>query len=116
MARSLSGWVLAVLSALLLIANSVQAAQPSSGMLALPGDRLAWTGGPLTAVNPAIQTCVQGVSCDTLSFDLVIPAGKVAQVRVRIDWSGASNDFDLFVLDAQGSTRGSSTAGSTVFE
>lgn len=116
MARCLAIGILAVISALLPIQPSAQAAQPGSGVLTLPGDRLAWTGGPLTAVNPGTSTCVQGVSCDTFSFDLAIPAGKVAQVRVRVDWSDSSNDFDLFVLDAQGNTRGSSTSGSSVFE
>ena len=106
----------AALVAFLLIPSFARAAQPSSGVLTQPGDHLTWTGGPMTAVNAGPQTCVAGVSCDTFSFNLVIPDGQVAQVRVRIDWVGASNDFDLFVFDAQGSTRGSSTAGDTVFE
>lgn len=108
-------WAFAVLAAFLLV-PAARSAQPASGTLTLPGESLSWTGGPLTAVSPAPQGCVEGVSCDSFSLSLNIPAGKVAQVRVRIDWAGATNDFDLFVFDAQGSTRGSSTAGDTVFE
>lgn len=109
-------WTLATLAVFLLLPLPARSAQPSSGVLTQTGDGAAWTGGPFTAANVAMQACVEGVSCDTFTFELVIPAGQVAQVRVRIDWSGSSNDFDLFVVDAQNSVRGSSTSGNSVFE
>ena len=108
--------LLTVLAAFLSLPSLARAAQPSSGTLLQAGDQLSWTGGPLTAVSASPQTCVQGISCDAFAVNLVIPADKVAQVRVRIDWLGSTNDFDLFVLDAQGNTRGSSTSGDTIFE
>jgi hypothetical protein len=116
LSRLLKWRALAALAAFLLIPSIARAALPSSGVLTQAGDHLSWTGGPFTAVNASTQTCVQGISCDTFTFDLVIPTGKVGQVRVRIDWAGSSNDFDLFVFDAQGNTRGSSTSGDTIFE
>jgi hypothetical protein len=105
-----------VVCAFFLFPALVRAAQPGSGTLLQLGQHITWTGGPLASVSPSPQACIQGVSCDGFTVDLAIPPDKVAQVRVRIDWSGASNDFDLFVFDAQGNLRGSSTAGGTIFE
>lgn len=97
-------------------APAARAATPASGTATAQGDSLAWTGGPFTSVNLATATCVEGVSCDTFTLELLIPAGKVARVAFRIEWQSADDDFDLFLYDEAGTERGFSAAGATTSE
>jgi hypothetical protein len=74
------------------------------------------SGGPFTSVNPAPGTCTEGVTCDTFQLNLMIPAGTLGRVNFEIHWQDTSNDFDLFVFDANGNEVDSSGAGSTESE
>lgn len=94
----------------------LQAAQPSSGTLEQAGGTVQWTGGPVTGLNVSPQTCVQDVSCDSFSADLIIPLDKVGRLRVRVDWASAGDDLDLFLVDAAGQQWASSTSAGTTRE
>lgn len=107
----------AALAVFLLTATpGARAATPASGTATAEGDTLAWTGGPFTSVNAATATCVEGVSCDTFTLELLIPAGKVARVSFGIEWQSSDDDFDLHIYDASGEERDFSAAGGTTSE
>lgn len=108
---------LGCMSLFLLAANGyVQGAEPPSGSVGAEGDTLSWSGGPFTSANPAPGTCTEGVTCDTFQLNLAIPSGKVGRVNFEIHWESTTNDFDLFVFDANGNEVDSSGAGATESE
>lgn len=114
--RATSLAALALVAILLAAVPAARAATPASGTATAAGDSLAWTGGPFTSANASTGTCLEGVSCDTFTLELQIPAGKVARVDFRIGWQDAGNDFDLYVFDASGTQRDFSASGGTTSE
>lgn len=115
--RTATAALAAAFALLVLIAPpGARAATPSSGTATAAGDTFAWTGGPFTSVNASTGTCVEGVSCDTFTLELLIPEGKVARVDFRIEWQSSLDDFDLFVFDESGEERDFSAAGGTTSE
>ncbi len=99
-----------------LLAARSPGSTPGSGEISPASPPLVWTGFPaIAAASESEGTCVEGVNCD--AFTLTVSgtpadwAGKV--IRIRIDWSNAANDFDLFVHQASnaGPLVGVSAAG-----
>ena len=107
-----------------LFASSALAATPSSGTLNAPAagqtSSLNWTGGPFTGATADPSLC-SSVTCDTFTLTVNVPATFYSSnpnyaVHVRIDWASNTNDFDLNVNDASGTTVCSSGQGQTNFE
>ncbi|HEX6182581.1 MAG TPA: Calx-beta domain-containing protein [Pyrinomonadaceae bacterium] len=79
----------------------VEAASPASGTIAPTGPVLPFTGtwaGTATGSGSAGEaTCVEGVNCDT--FRLTVAPGNYTGniIAVRIQWTVAANDYDLYV-------------------
>ena len=111
-----------------LLPTAMLAATPGSATLDPPqGDgttTVTWTGGPYTMASPHSALCLPAdvnVNCDTFSFTINAPPdfwetheGK--GVVVEIKWAKTSDDFDLFVYDAQGGLVDDSAEGGTDFE
>jgi Big-like domain-containing protein len=104
--------------ALGLLAGLSRAANPATGTITPTSGPLTYTAGPFAAANPSAQAfglpdCTAPMSCDT--FTLIVDAASVAatrEVQVQIQWDVANADFDLYVLDASGSTLIKSSASS----
>jgi hypothetical protein len=95
-----------------------QAANPVAGTLTPASGPLSWTAGPFAAPNVTAQAlglpdCTAPMSCD--SFTLTVDAASAAatrEVQVQIAWDLPNADFDLYVLDATGTTLVKSSASS----
>jgi hypothetical protein len=113
-----------MLLALNLAVSSAFAATPSSGTLAAPAagqtSSVSFSGGPFTGAtaNPAACTAL---TCDTFTLTVNVPstfysANHAYAVHVKISWASSTNDFDLNVNDASGTTVCNSGQGQTNFE
>ncbi|MCI0412481.1 hypothetical protein L0222_06715, partial [bacterium] len=101
---------------LLSLSVNLQAATPASGSVSQVGETRSWSGGPFTAVSASPGTCVESISCDTFTLNVLIPSNKVAQIHFKITWADAANDLDLFLFDSEGNQLDFSTSGDRNFE
>lgn len=104
-------FVLAVLAQ-----GAAQAATPASGTLSPTTPELSYTYGPNAVSNPSATaelTCQNPVlACDAYALTVEIPAGAPAMtMTISTAWGVASDDYDLYLLNAEGVEAGSS-AGS----
>ena len=121
---------LAASSALLLLATAAAASLSTSAGASSPESTtlspaeggtsaVTWTGGPYSGVvaDPAVCTAA---TCDSHTVTLNIPAGywdtHRGSVGFSIEWDLPTDDFDLYVHDADGRRIGSSAAGGTTSE
>ncbi len=113
--------------ALLFSAALAQAAEPSSGTISTDSPTLSYSSGPFAVSNPSgtagdIQ-CNATQPCDFFDLTVDLPANYAQTnpadvIRVSTSWANPGEDYDIYLLDANGSELRSS-AGSTnpeVFE
>jgi hypothetical protein len=118
---------LAIGSALLALPTTVsptaQAADPTESTLGAPADdgakpttqKATWAGTLAGTGAADASACLEGVTCDSETLHLTIPADfwktHDGTVDVRIDWEDSSADLDLFVYDADGNQVATSASG-----
>jgi hypothetical protein len=112
---------LAASTILVLVGSGVAAASnPPASSLAAPASgktstTSAWSGGPITAVNPLIPSACTEATCDEHELTVDLPAGywdtHDGSVTVDLTWAQSTDDFDLWVYDADGTIVGSSLYG-----
>jgi hypothetical protein len=100
--------LLAVLPALALFAPGAHAATPPAGTVAA-GTPVTWTGGPFVTSHPGLTAeCVDGdPSCDTFALTVVPSPGNYS-LEVKITPFFPTDDYDLWIYDANGVQVGSS--------
>ena len=90
-------------------------ASPGSGMLNPTGGMVTWTGSAAGGVSIDESTCVDGVNCDTFTLTLNGNPGDWSgkKAHIKISWTNANDDFDLFVhkTNNSGALVGSSAQG-----
>ena len=79
---------------------SLSAAIPSAGSIGPAGPPVTWDGFfAAAAAAPGEEECLEGVNCDTFVLNVEgAPAdwaGKLVQVSIQ--WSLATNDFDMYI-------------------
>ena len=101
--------LLAVLPALAFFAPGAFAATPPAGTVAA-GTPVTWTGGPFVTSSPGLTAeCVDGSpSCDTYRLTVVASPGNYS-LEVKVTPFFPTDDYDLFIYDANGVQVGSST-------
>jgi serine protease AprX len=92
-----------------LLSSAAMAFTPDSGTLSEASPALVAEGGPYLVSNPAgvalDPVCTgDGVTCDVFTFDLAVDetyrsANPDAEVTIAVEWSGASDDLDMYVRD-----------------
>ncbi len=89
----------AALLAFFAFANFSRSANPAGGSIGPAGPTITWAGTALGGASLDESTCTQGVNCDSYNLTLSgVPsdwAGKKA--HVKISWTGANDDYDVFV-------------------
>lgn len=102
-----------VATVLVLVSSTAQAvaSTPTAGTLGPPTSgqvsRVSWTGGLMTAAAPFVPafSCDAPV-CDNHDLTLNIPVDfwdtREGAVVVDVSWTGAADDFDVWVEDANG--------------
>ncbi len=114
--------VLATAGAAAGLAPMAGASTPGSTTLS-PGEgdesSVTWTGGPYSGFVADPATCTDA-TCDSHDLTLNIPADywdtHDGSVAVDISWGLSSDDYDLYVYDADGKMVGKSAAGGTTEE
>lgn len=96
------------------------AAVPVSGVLSGADAPVHWSGGPFTSVADDSNACTE-LSCDIFYFTLNVPSSFFAvhanhEVRLRIAWPEAADEFDLYLFDGAGRLLASSVEFSQSFE
>ena len=104
----------------LLTDGSLFGAVPGSGTLTTLTPNVSWTGGPYTAVTADPALCTP-LTCDNFSLTVNVPATYYATnptytVQIKLTWLDETNDFDMYIFDAQGNPVNSSGQGKTTFE
>jgi len=108
----------------LAIALSSIASTPTSGTLNAPASgqtsSVAWGGGPYTGATADPAACTSA-TCDNYALTVNVPATFYSSnpnysVQVGINWSGNTNDFDLYVKDGSGNVICSSGQSMTTSE
>jgi len=98
------------------------ASTPTAGTLNAPAGNgsstVTWSGGPYTVATPDPLLCVDSsLNCDTFALTLNVPSNywdtHEGNVTVEINWASSNNDFDLYVVNSQGTEVGRSAAGGT---
>src|SRR5438128_677310 len=111
-----------------LVANSVLAASPTSGIISPSTPNLAYTGGPFMSINQTDTdgattiVCSPASPCDDFALGISIPSGDTNTYifTVKVSWTdkptadSSHNDFDVFVYDSKGNevTGGSAATSS----
>lgn len=112
-------YIAALAAAALVVPASVQvaeAATPTSGTVSDTTTSTSWSAGPFVVPNATgaagTPTCDVPGSCDDFALHVATPAGYDTghQLAISISWPNSAADFDLYVLDAQGSVVGSSAS------
>lgn len=110
-------------AAVVLTATAI-AATPSSGTLNAPTSgqtsTVTWSGGPYTGATADPSVCTT-LTCDSFTVVVNVPATFYSynpnySIRVGINWTSSSNDFDLYLYDSSGNLIGTSAQGGTTFE
>lgn len=96
-------------------------ATPAGGTLNAPASgqtsSIGWNGGPYTGATADPSACTT-LTCDSYLLTVNVPGSFYAAnpnyaVKVGITWASSTNDFDLYVNDANGNTVCSSGASNT---
>jgi len=102
---------------------SVQAATPDAGTVSTTSPSLTWEGQHYAAAASVDSAaCLMPLSevCDVFTLNADVPATtwdtNTGGIEVTVTWADASNDFDLYIYDAEGNQVASSAAGGTTFE
>ncbi|HEX6918809.1 MAG TPA: sialidase family protein [Actinomycetes bacterium] len=94
------------------------AATPASGSVSDTSTSTTWTAGPFAVANTTgtlgDPQCGSATPCDDFQLGVSVPAGYDTDHSLRIDvqWANSAADFDLYVLDASGSTISSAASSS----
>ncbi|HEX7128919.1 MAG TPA: sialidase family protein, partial [Rhodanobacteraceae bacterium] len=97
------------------------AATPAAGTLDAPAagqtTSISWSGGPYTGATADPSACTT-LTCDSYTLTVNVPdtfyaANPDYAVKVGITWASSTNDFDLYVNDADGNTVCSSGQSNT---
>jgi alpha-glucosidase len=98
-------------------------ATPTTGTLATAGASVSWSGGPMTgafpdaandaAGDPLPAFCGTLSTCDTFSLVVGVPstfdtAYPTYGVQISVNWASDTNDFDVYLYDANGNLMYSS--------
>lgn len=96
--------------------SALPQATPTAGTLSQPGQTLTYTGGPHFVSNPSITggelICNEVLPCDDFALTVIAPAGyeNTHNFRVQIDWENPATDFDLYILDNNGTVLASAAS------
>lgn len=91
--------------------TSAPAATPPSSTLSAPEpgritSTSSWSGGPITAANALVPSLCTEVTCDTRLLTVDLPAGywdtHDGAITIDLTWAQATDDFDLWIFDADG--------------
>ncbi len=91
-------------------------ASPGSGTISMSTPSLTFTGGPFFIANVTAQAgdpvCTVPMSCDdfALTVDGTGITPNTKQVRISVEWPLSTADFDVYLLDMNGSVSGSSAS------
>src|SRR5579864_8711813 len=115
-AATIAGALLAIVTAALGPGSGAAfAATPPSGTLTDGGGPVTYTAGPFFTSNPSAQAngtpiCNAGLACDqfALTVTLSAPVAAANKVKISIQWSLTTADFDLYVFDAGNNLVGES--------
>lgn len=94
------------------------AASPPSGTVSAAGPSVTWAAGPFALPNvtgtAGEVSCGAATPCDDYALTVDVPAGYDAghSLRVEVSWPTAAADFDVYVLDAAGSTISAAASSS----
>ncbi len=90
--------------------SPANASSPSSGTVTPTQPSRQWTGGPFVVPNVSAQAgdqplCDAPQSCDDYTLTVTTPAGygDAHNLTVKVSWPNAAADFDVYLLDQQGS-------------
>jgi len=107
--------VLAALAALGPGAGAGLAATPPAGTLSDASGPVTYTAGPFFASNASAQAngtpiCNAALACDQFSLTVALSSGFLAanKVKIQIQWSLTTADFDLYVFDSSNTLVGQS--------
>jgi hypothetical protein len=96
------------------------AATPPSGTLTLVSGPLTYVGGPFVVPNATAQAngtplCTAPMSCDDYTLTINVPVGTDATkiVKVVVGWPVSTADFDVYILESDGTTLVTSAASSS---
>lgn len=103
------------------------AASPSSGTIGPASASLGWQGQSYAAAAtadpglcPPKEIDTQNLVCDHFALTVAVDSAywdtHTGSAGVEIAWASSSNDFDLYVFDANGNEVASSARGGTTFE
>src|SRR3954471_14692628 len=102
---------------LLAVTTGADAATPASGTVSDAARTVTWTGGPFTVPNPTgnaldMPDCTAPQACDDFVLHVNTPAGyeDTHQLAVSVGWANTAADFDVYVLDAEGSAVGTAAS------
>ena len=108
--------VLALVAGLLAM-SAAEAATPTSGKVTPTQKSVSWTGGPFFTPNVSGNAldqplCVAPTDCDDFKLHVTTPAGYGTSnaLNVKVSWSNATADFDVYVLDKAGNVVGSAAS------
>jgi len=98
------------------VAAPALAATPTGGAVTDTSTSVRWTAGPFIAPNvtgtTGDVTCGPGL-CDDFALHVSTPSGygDTHQLTVKVGWANPAADFDIYLLDRNGSV-GASAASS----
>lgn len=107
---------LSVLVGFAFLGSPASAADPASGTLSEATRELNYVYGPNLISNPsgtAQMVCASPVApCDAFALTVDVPAtGPAYNMVIETSWTAASDDYDVYLLNAEGGEAGSA-AGS----
>lgn len=100
----------------MLLFDSADAADPSSGTVSDGAPSASWAGGPFVAPNVTGTAgdvdCSLPASCDDYQLRVDAPAGYDAdhQLKVNVQWANSAADFDVYLLDSAGNVVSSAAS------
>ncbi|MGI9155349.1 MAG: pre-peptidase C-terminal domain-containing protein [Marmoricola sp.] len=115
--RLVWGVALAGIAATYLGAGASTASTPTEGTVSDTQPVTSWGGGPFAAPNATGEAtgapdCTVPQSCDDFNLHVNTSAayGSTHTLKVDVSWANSAADFDLYVLDAAGSTVATSAS------
>ena len=104
--------LLLIIACMVAMSAPLYSATPAAATLNAPTSgqtsTVNWSGGPYTGATADPSACTT-LTCDTFALTVNISSTFYAAnpnyaVRVGINWASSTNDFDLYVNDANGNT------------
>jgi len=97
--------------------NAADAATPTEGSLSDTSATATWSGGPFAVANATgtvqdMPDCTVPGSCDDFTLHVSTPAGYGTghNLVIKVGWTNAAADFDVYVLDAAGNPVGTAAS------